>query len=165
MSFDNLFKLYGKRYAHDWRVLKAQVRQESAFNPRAVSKVGAKGLAQFMPRTFAEWSKKLGIENPDPYDADQSIHCQAAYMRFLIDYYERNDLHALMAYNWGMGNVNRWIRTGKHGDKIPAETFNYVSRIKKYYQEYIDLDNKKIAAAEKELQNNTPEAKGVEKIV
>jgi len=45
----------------DWRIYKALLWQESRFNAQAVSPVGAQGIAQFMPATWAEWAPKAGM--------------------------------------------------------------------------------------------------------
>jgi len=66
-----------------WKAWKAQLYQESLLDPLAVSPVGAAGLAQFMPATWAEVSKKLGIEGVNPRDAKHAIHAGAYYMSTL----------------------------------------------------------------------------------
>jgi len=52
-KYDALIKTAQKKYlpGTDWRLLKAQLTQESDLNPRAVSPAGAQGIAQFMPNT------------------------------------------------------------------------------------------------------------------
>ena len=90
---------------------------------------GACGLAQFMPLTFKEWADKSGISNPNPYNPEHSIACQAAYMRWLMDQLPGDTDKALAAYNFGIGNVHS-------GKAWPVETVNYVARIEKYLAEY-----------------------------
>ena len=167
-KFDYLFIKYGSEFNIDPLLLKAQVRQESNFNPNAFNRVsGAKGLAQFMDRTWEEWCDLVpGIQkniiNYDPFNPDQSIHAQSAYMSFLIKLIdqkltqtmsEKDYLYhwALAAYNWGIGNIMGRVVKGKvkmgmiqfskfnyeFADKyLPAETSNYVKQIMKYYCEY-----------------------------
>jgi len=102
--YDAAFQRYGARYGIDPGILRTQASIESNFNPRAVSPAGARGIAQFMPATGAEFG--LHTEE-DFFDPDKNIHAQAQYMRQLIDRYP-NDLDtALSAYNAGMGNVDR----------------------------------------------------------
>lgn len=132
--YDSLFKWYGLREVIDWRLLKAQVKAESAFNPKAHSPVGAEGLAQFMPATFAEWSRKLQLRHPDANDPEDSIACQAAYMRWLLDKLERDTERALAAYNFGIGHELRH-------DQWPQETQDYVVRVLAYYQQYQEKGN------------------------
>ena len=90
--------------------------QESRFNPRAVSPVGARGLAQFMPRTAAEY----GLE--DPFDPLAALPASARFLRELHDRFGNLGL-AAAAYNAGPGRIQNWLaRRGK----LPEETRNYV---------------------------------------
>lgn len=127
-----------------WQLLKAQVKAESAFNPTASSPVGARGLAQFMPRTWVEWGKGGNIESPK-----DSINAQARYMDFLYKFMKKVlppdsefTLHwTLASYNWGMGNCKKLITSGSpHYPTVekcmPKETSSYVTKILKFYKEY-----------------------------
>lgn len=121
----------------------AIARQESQFDPRAVSHAGARGLMQFMPGTAREVSRWIGrsySRSALTNDPQYSILLARAYYESL---YERWNNHALAAasYNAGPGNANRWIRA--NGDprlgsvdivrwieEIPIyETKNYVQRV------------------------------------
>jgi soluble lytic murein transglycosylase-like protein len=109
---------YARLYDLDANVMLAQLWQESRFRPNAVSPVGAKGIAQFMPAT----ARRFGLK--DPFDVQASIEAQAKYMRFLLNKFGDYAL-ALAGYNAGEGNVQ------KYGNKIPPfkETQNYVQSI------------------------------------
>lgn len=111
--YDSLFQFYAQEHnIPDWRLLKAQVKAESNFNPTARSVDGALGLAQFMPLTFNDWARRLFIPNPNPYNPEHSIWCQAAYMRWLMDQFPHNGDKALAAYNFGVGrvhNIPSWL--------------------------------------------------------
>jgi len=92
------------------------VRQESGFNPKAVSRSGAIGLAQLMPGT----AQGLGV---DPFDPVQNLTGGAKYLKTQFDRFGRWDL-ALAAYNAGPGAVT------KYGGIPPyRETQNYVKKI------------------------------------
>jgi hypothetical protein len=94
------------------RLLAAVIAQESGFNPRAQSKVGAKGLMQLMDGT----AKELGVS--DPYDVRQNIGAGAMYLRQMLDRFHGNVAHALAAYN-----------AGPNGNFENPETQNYVRSI------------------------------------
>jgi soluble lytic murein transglycosylase-like protein len=109
------------RAAGRWNVpielLAAQLHAESNFNPFAVSPAGARGLAQFTPRT----AEAYGLR--DPFDGEASIDAQAHLMHDLLGKYKTAAL-ALAAYNAGSGAVDRY------GGIPPfAETQGYVARV------------------------------------
>lgn len=138
-AFDLLFKKYGEMYSVDAMFLKAQIRQESNFDPFAVSPHGAKGIAQFMDSTFNEWSTKLGLHNASPFNPEDAIHVQAAYMADLHKQWD-DTAKTLAAYNWGTGHL-QWLLA--HLKDIvhwltftPTETQRYVAAIMEFWQEY-----------------------------
>jgi hypothetical protein len=109
------------RAASRWNVsaslLAAQLYAESGFNPFAVSPVGARGIAQFMPGT----ARSYGLD--DPFDPASSIQAQARLMRDLLRRFATVPL-ALAAYNAGSGAV------AACGCIPPyAETRAYVARV------------------------------------
>jgi soluble lytic murein transglycosylase-like protein len=137
--YDSLFVYYAELNDVDPMLLKAQVKQESAFDPDAVSRVGASGLTQFMPATFKEWSKKLGLEHSSEFNPEHAIASQAAYMASLLKRYHNDTRYALAAYNWGMGRVDHEWKDPEPWEtdiqQMPQETREYVMRISKTYQE------------------------------
>lgn len=135
--YDSLFRWYGSRNGVDWTLLKAQVKAESNFDPDALSPVGAKGLSQFMDRTWAEWQDGIiGITDPPPdkhfnqFDPEDAIRAQAAMMAWLLRVTSNSVVKALAAYNFGIGHVLR-------GDPWPAETLAYVDRIQRFHKAYM----------------------------
>ncbi|MGE3149488.1 MAG: lytic transglycosylase domain-containing protein [Pseudorhodoplanes sp.] len=90
--------------------------QESRFNSRVVSRAGAQGVAQFMPRTAASY----GLRNP--FDPLAALPASARFLAELRDQFGNLGL-AAAAYNAGPGRVQNWLaRRGA----LPAETRNYV---------------------------------------
>jgi len=147
-----------KALPYDWRLWKAQVRQESQFNPLVCSPVGALGLAQFMPKTWTEWSKKAGYEGCDPTDPEASVMSGALYMRYLWGEWSspRPEMDriclAMASYNAGLGSIlkaQKLADMAKNykdiiaklhevtGNKNAHETITYVKRILGYYAEEI----------------------------
>lgn len=92
--------------AQRWNVgaalLAAQIRQESGFNPSAVSPVGAAGIAQFMPET----GRAYGLSDRDRFDPGKAIMAQAHLMHDLLRQFGAVPL-ALAAYNAGPAPVQR----------------------------------------------------------
>jgi hypothetical protein len=91
--------------------------QESRFNARAVSRAGAQGIAQFMPRT-ADWR---GLA--DPFDPIGALRHSASYLRDLRNKFGNLGL-AAAGYNAGPGRVGEWL-AGRR--TLPSETRNYVA--------------------------------------
>jgi soluble lytic murein transglycosylase-like protein len=115
------------------------IRQESAFDPRATSPVGARGLMQLMPDTAREMSRTLKVPYaPDRlYDPATSVRLGAAYFREMLDAFGGNVELALASYNGGPNRIQRlWTQSGPHprlDDFLETlnldESRNYVKRI------------------------------------
>lgn len=106
-------------------LVRAVIKAESGYNPRAVSKKGALGLMQLMPDTAR--LMKVG----DPLDVDENIRGGSRYLRLMLDEFNGDLDLALAAYNAGPNAVRR------HGGIPPyEETRTYVNRVKTYMQNY-----------------------------
>jgi hypothetical protein len=117
VPFADLFNQAGAKYGVSPALLSAVAKQESGYNPRAVSGAGAQGLMQLMPGT----ARGLGVSNS--FDPAQAVDGAARMLRDLHNRFGRTDL-ALAGYNAGPGAVM------KH-DGIPPypETRNYVRNV------------------------------------
>jgi hypothetical protein len=93
--------------------------QESRFDALAVSRKGAEGIAQFMPRT-ADWR---GLA--DPFDPIEALRNSASYLRDLRNKFGNLGL-AAAGYNAGAGSVSAWLAGQR---QLPSETRNYVAII------------------------------------
>ena len=107
----------------DPRLVAAVAGRESAYNPRAVSRVGACGLMQLMPAT----AKYLGIG--DVFDARQNVFAGTRYLRKLLDTFHGDLDLTLAAYNAGPGAVQRY-----NGVPPFPETRAYVVAVRREYE-------------------------------
>ena len=108
-KYKPIIKKYSKRYGFDWRLIVAQIMQESRFREKARSHVGAKGLMQIMPGTASELSKELDIQyilkNPRENIAAGIYHMKKQFGHFPnADFTNRTKL-SLAAYNCGVGRI------------------------------------------------------------
>ncbi len=108
----------GAQHNLDVNLLASLVHAESAGHARAVSKAGAQGLMQLMPRTAAQ----LGVR--DSFEPEANVSGGVAYLDLLLTRYHDNLALALAAYNAGPAAVDRW-----HGVPPYRETQLYVARI------------------------------------
>ena len=132
-------------------LLHALSRQESEFNPEAVSPVGARGLMQLMPYTAKRVAGSLDV----PYDRSRltsdmgyNVLLGSNYLQSLVQEFSGSYILAIAAYNAGEANVRNWLR--QYGDPrageidpvnwiemIPfTETRNYVQRVLESLQVY-----------------------------
>lgn len=164
--YDSLMKVVAGKRTFDWCMIAAQAYQESKFNPKAKSWVGAVGLMQLMPLT----AKEVGVTNrEDPY---QSLYGGAKYMDKLLKRfdktipYEERYYFALASYNAGYGhlldarklaaqkgwNSNQWFgnvekamlllakpnyaKQARYGYCRGSEPVTYVQNIQRLYAHY-----------------------------
>ena len=103
--YSPFIKAAAKKHGFDWRLIAAQIYQESHLNPWAKSQAGARGLMQILPST----AKDLGIG--DLFDPVQNINAGVQHLKDLYDHFDQAHgedrlLIALAAYNIGQGHIN-----------------------------------------------------------
>ena len=125
--FDQLAKKYALKHGLDWRLVVAQMWQESNFDPKAESHVGAQGLLQVMPRTAQE----MGF-NPPLFDPDNAVEAGTKYLKWVRERFEdelpANERlwFALAAYNAGIGHLRDARILAKQLDLDPDKWFDNV---------------------------------------
>lgn len=129
----------------DWTWWKAQCYQESLLNPMAVSRAGAQGLCQVMPKTWLEQTSLMGI-SASPFNPRASSLVGAAYMQRMFrgwKSYRAPADHRRWAwgsYNYGVGNMLRGQRAAGMSTSwedvvplLPREVQTYVERIERWH--------------------------------
>jgi soluble lytic murein transglycosylase-like protein len=131
-AYTQLVRKAAAEHRVDPALVRALIHAESAFNPAAVSHMGAQGLMQLMPATAAS----LGVE--DAFDAKQNIDGGVKHLADLLQTFKGDARLAVAAYNAGAGAVR------KYGGVPPyAETQVYVERVAILRQRY----NEKVGVA------------------
>lgn len=176
--YDNITRRYAEEYGFDWRLITAQMYQESRFDPKAKSYAGAKGLLQVMPKT----AKSMGFKNLEKPEI--GIHAGIKYMDWVRNRFD-NDLPfaermwlTLASYNAGYGHVadarrlakkqgldpdvwfgnveqamlllskKKYYKKARHGYVRGREPVNYVSNIRQRFDAYVELTQDRIAVAD-----------------
>ncbi len=119
-----------KQYDVDPLLVKAIIMAESGFNPNAISRVGAQGLMQLMPRT----ARYLGVE--DSFNPEHNIQGGVKYIKRLIDRFNGNITLALAAYNAGSQNLIKY-----KGIPPYPETKNYVKKVSNLHASYKKIES------------------------
>jgi hypothetical protein len=128
----------GEKQGVDPRFIHAVIKQESRYDPKAVSYVGAQGLMQMMPAT----AKRFGLK--DPFDATTNVEAGTKYLKWLLKRFNGDVSLALAGYNAGEGSVDKY-----KGMPPYSETQNYVKKIVstygKTYHPVLTPDDAKLA--------------------
>ena len=121
-NLERVIEKYAQQYGVDQDLVWAVIRQESGFNPQAVSPKGAMGLMQLMPGTAA----MLGVS--DAFDVEQNIAGGIKYLERCLSQFNQDVCLALAAYNAGPNNVVKY-----QGCPPFPETRHYVASVLKAY--------------------------------
>ena len=134
---------YAEEYNLDENLVYSIIKAESKFNENALSRRGAKGLMQIADIT-RDWAiEELELNDDiDIYDPETNIRVGCWYLNTLYKEFGKTEL-VIAAYNGGSGNVKKWLsdeeysQDGENLHTIPfLETDRYITKVKKYYEQY-----------------------------
>ena len=130
-------------------LIAAIIREESQYDVKAVSRVGAIGLMQVMPATANNVAQRVGLPalgREDLFDQETNIRIGVRYVEQLLEQFSGNLVYTIASYNAGPLAVGGWIaqHRGQSQDEfvelIPyQETRQYVKRVLRSYREYVRL--------------------------
>lgn len=130
-------------------LIAAIIREESQYDLKAVSRVGAIGLMQVMPATANNVAQRMGIPavgRDDLFDQETNIRIGVRYVEQLLKQFSGNLVYTVAAYNAGPIAVSTWLTQHRNHSQdefvelIPyQETRQYVKRVLRSYREYVRL--------------------------
>ncbi len=124
-DFDHYIAEASKKHGVSFPLVKAIIKAESDFNPKAISRKGALGLMQIMPENLET------LQISDPFDPWENIMGGTRYLRMMLNRFNGKLPLSLAAYNAGPTAVDRY-------QSIPPfkETENYIEKVMMYYYSY-----------------------------
>ena len=159
-KYASLVAKEAKRQGRDPEILLKMLQKEtgSLKNPESArSKAGAMGIAQFMPAT----AKQYGI-NPDI--PEEAAYGMVKHFGYLEDKYGDPKL-AMAAYNWGEGNLNKWLKSGADPRKLPQETRKYASMAQGGIAHYDGTDGSLVTETKPtDIQSNDAQPEGLDSV-
>jgi membrane-bound lytic murein transglycosylase MltF len=131
MAFEEIFQRVAAEHDLDWYLMVEQGFRESRFDPLAVGAASDMGLMQIVPATWDEWSTKAGVY--DPFDPESNIVVAGSYLAWLRDQLAKvgrpESYWLLAAYNWGIGNVLKLLKSGGSWKDVPDVRRDYATGI------------------------------------
>jgi soluble lytic murein transglycosylase-like protein len=153
-AFEPLVRRFASAQKIPSGLLFAMIRQESAFDPTAVSRSGARGLMQLMPSTGRELAQRMRLDfsNGRLSDPEFNIRLGSSYFRQLLEMFGGNEELALAGYNGGPYRIKRLWRDEGSAAELDlfleglalSETTRYVKRIVLFRDTYDRLDGGRV---------------------
>jgi len=146
LQYQDIIKKWCVQYNEDPFLVASIAMQESGFNLKANSPVGAMGVMQIMPPTGRSIANRVEYPNfttDKLYDPEVSIQFGTWYIHVLKEKYGGNVTAALAAYNAGSGNADKWIRMGllnnPNDNSYARRVQDYMGVYHKLYQGQLEL--------------------------
>lgn len=143
VNYEDIIRREASKYAIDPFLIMALIRQESAFNPKAVSSANAHGLMQLLPSTARRLARGMKVPRPSAarlHEPEVNILFGMRYFSDLLKQFDGQTEKVLASYNAGEHRVESWMSEGTYADSaefvdtIPfSETRNYVKIINRNY--------------------------------
>lgn len=142
---------YAKVNEIDPLIALSLMREESYFNPFAVSSSNARGLMQLLPGTakdIARWRQLGSVTTMKLFDPETNIKLGTAYLGYVKGLFNGSTVYAVGSYNGGPGAVGRWIKdsetydTDEFIENIPYDqTRDYIKKVYRSYWNYKRIYN------------------------
>src|SRR6478672_126177 len=143
----------------------ALIRQESRFEPKVHSIVGATGLMQLIPSTATAEAKANNLSQFNLENPKDNIQLGTSYLDTTHRHYNNNSMLAVASYNAGPGNVSKWVKekgsidVDEFVESIPfEETKGYVKNVFGNYWNYLRLYNPEISQQVAKYSSTQPTA-------
>ena len=149
LEYKELVEKYSEEYNIDKYLTYSIIKAESNFNENAKSNSNAIGLMQIMEATAIETAEKMNLEvtEEELFNPEINIKIGLKYFSELLSEYNNYQV-AIVAYNAGIGNVDKWVKEGiidldgNNLENVPfPETNNYLRKIVRDYKIYKELYN------------------------
>lgn len=124
-EYSTIIKQASRRFGIESSLIKAVIKAESDFDHKAVSRKGARGLMQLMPKTIDH------MEVKDPFNPEENIFGGTRYLSLLLERFNNDKKLALAAYNAGPEKVDKY-----QGVPPFPETKSFISKVLNYYFKY-----------------------------
>lgn len=124
-EYSTIINQASRRFGIESSLIKAVIKAESDFDYKAVSRKGARGLMQLMPKTMDQ------MEVKDPFNPEENIFGGTRYLSLLLERFNNDKKLALAAYNAGPERVEEY-----QGVPPFPETKSFISKVLNYYFQY-----------------------------
>lgn len=152
LPYKDLIQQFSQERQINPLLVAALIRQESKFERKISSIVGASGLMQIMPATAAAVAKEINLPKYSLSNPKDNIQLGTSYLDTTHRHYDNNSMLAVASYNAGPGNVSKWLREKQITDPdefveaIPFDETNfYVKNVFGNYWNYLRLYNPEIS--------------------
>ncbi len=149
LHYPDLINKYSEKFDLDSYLVTALIREESYFNPSAISSAGARGLMQIMPSTATYIAAKENVPYYNKQELlipEDNLNLGCAYLKYAKNKLNNNDLLAVASYNGGPNAVKSWTNKSNYNnldefiENIPyEETKNYVKKVYRTYWIYLNM--------------------------